>query len=611
MKARIMLARLRRSAAAGAIAALFVATAAMAQPAPGGAPSMTDGRAAPEAATGRAAARAPVVTTRTMVVAAHPLAVQAGRAVLAEGGSAADAAITVQLMLNLLEPQSSGIGGGAFVLYHDATDRHDAAMGRLTTLDARETAPATAGPDLFLGPDGAPMSFRAAVPGGRSVGVPGVPALIFTLHEKFGRLPLDRLFAPAIALAEAGVPVSPRLAGLLADPRYSASLRADAAATAHFYPGGAPATAGMLLPNPAFAETLRLMRDQGRDAVYGGPVGADIVAAAAARADNPGRIAEGDLAAYQVIERSPVCVPYHQHRVCGMGPPSSGGLAVGQILGLMDRLPVQADKGLLALPNVTLLAEASKLAFADRDRWVADPDMVDVPSAGLLNPVYLDARARSIEAGRAMDVPAPSGMPPGARSLAMAADRGRHENGTSHISIVDGSGNVLSMTTSIEGAFGSGVFVRGFLLNNQLTDFSFRPEIDGRPVINRVEPGKRPRSSMAPTIVYDGDQRPAIVAGSPGGSRIIGYVAGALTAMIDHGLDPQAAAEQPHVLNRNGPTEIEAGTAAEALIPGLTLIGDDTATAEMTSGLNLIRINRDGSLTGGSDPRREGIAAGD
>ncbi|KYO50524.1 gamma-glutamyltransferase [Tistrella mobilis] len=608
-----MLARLRRSAAAGIAAALLASVLTGPVPTapafgqttiPPAGPSMTDGRAAPEAATGRAASRGPVATRQMMVVAAHPLAVDAGRAVLEDGGSAADAAITVQLMLGLLEPQSSGIGGGAFVLYHDA------AAGRLTTLDARETAPAAAGPDLFLTTDGSPMGFRDAVPGGRSVGVPGVPALLFALHERWGRLPLTRLFQPAIALAEAGVPVSPRLAGLLADPRASASLRKDPRAMAHFMPGGQPPAPGTLLPNPDYADTLRALLTDGAAAFYAGPIGADLVAAAAARADNPGRIAEADLAAYRVVERPPVCVPYHAHDVCGMGPPSSGGLAIGQIMGLLDRHPLDPKQGPLALTNIHLLAEASKLAFADRDRWVADPDHVPVPVAGLINPVYLDTRARTIEPGKALPVPAPAGLPPGAQTLALAADPGRHENGTSHLSIVDAAGNVVSMTTSVEGAFGSGVFVRGFLLNNQLTDFSFRPEIDGRPVINRVEPGKRPRSSMAPTIVYGPDDRPAIVAGSPGGSRIIGYVAQALTAMIDFDLDPQAAAELPHVLNRNGPTEIEAGTGAEALITGLGLLGDQTATAEMTSGLNLIRIRPDGTLLGGSDPRREGIAAG-
>ncbi|HET6520572.1 MAG TPA: gamma-glutamyltransferase [Geminicoccaceae bacterium] len=552
----------------------------------------------PEGATGRQEKRA-VTAERFMVVAANPLAARAGYDVLAEGGSAADAAVAVQTVLNLVEPQSSGIGGGAFMLHWDA------AAGELGTLDGRETAPMAATPELFLKPDGTPMSFQEALVGGRSVGTPGVLRLLEVAHGMHGRLPWARLFRPAIDLAERGFEVSPRLARLIAE---AADLDRYEATRAYFFnDDGTPLRAGQRLRNPEFAATLRLIAAEGADALYRGEIADDIVAAVRGTGDNPGLLAREDLEGYAVKLRDPVCIVYRAHEVCGMGPPSSGGLTVGQILGLLDHFDLRGMG--LGADAVHLFAEASRLAYADRGLYMADADFVRMPTAGLLDPTYLTVRAQLIDRDRAMGKAAP-GNPPW-RDAALWAPDGSHESaGTSHFSIVDADGNALSMTTSIETGFGSRVMVRGFLLNNQLTDFSFVPEEDGRPVANRVEPGKRPRSSMAPTIVLGERGEPHLLIGSPGGSRIIGYVAKTIVAVLDWGMDIQGAIALGHFESRNDTTDLEAGTDVMRFLPDLEARGHEVNAGERNSGLHGIVIEA-GRLTGGADPRREGVALGE
>ncbi|WP_019012818.1 gamma-glutamyltransferase [Elioraea tepidiphila] len=546
-----------------------------------------------------AAAREAATATRHMVAAAHPLAAEAGREVLRLGGSAIDAAVAVQAVLGLVEPQSSGIGGGALILHWDATARS------LVTWDGRETAPAAVTPGLFLRPDGTPMGFHEAAVGGRAVGVPGAVAALEAAHRAYGRLPWDTLFAPAIALAEQGFTVSPRLAAAIAADREQ--LARDPAARAYFLPDGAPPQAGHVLRNPLYAETLRAIAVRGAAALREGPIAEAIVAAVRSADWNPGTMTVADLAAYRPVQRDPVCVLYRAWRVCGMGPPSSGGIAVGQILGLVSHT------GMVSLDPrgadaAHWLAEAGRLAFADRNLYVADSDRVRVPVRGLLDPAYLTSRAQLIDRDRANPSPKP-GNPPW-RDAALAPDETVREHGTSHVSIRDTAGNAVSMTTTIEDAFGARVMAAGFLLNNQLTDFSFRPEIDGRPVANRVEPGKRPRSSMAPTMVFDPQGELRVILGSPGGARIIGYVAQTLIAILDWAMDPQAAIALPRVVTVGTEIELEADTDAAALKEALEARGHRVAVRALPSGLHAIVVTARGVM-GGADPRREGVALGD
>ena len=538
----------------------------------------------------------PVLAENWMVAAANPHAVQAGADVLAAGGTAADALVAVQTVLGLVEPQSSGLGGGAFLVWYDA------ASGEITTLDGRETAPLAATPQLFQDDAGAPLKFFDAVVGGRSVGTPGTPALLEAAHARWGTQNWADLLAPATDLAEKGFTVSPRLAGLVASD--AERLASSATTAAYFLPGGQPITAGMTLKNPDYANTLALLADQGADAFYTGDIAADIVATVQGAAGNPGVLSAVDLSIYQVRERAAVCAAYRAHDVCGMGPPSSGALAVGQILGLLEGYDLSAGP---QDPNVLrLIGDASRLAFADRGRYVADSDYVPVPVQGMLDPSYLAERAKLLSGDDALPEVAP-GSPTFDHALNWADDMAIELPSTSHISIVDGMGNVASMTTTIENGFGSRLMVRGFLLNNELTDFSFRSHVDGVPIANRVEPGKRPRSSMAPTIVMK-DGKPVLAVGSPGGSRIIGYVAGAIIAHIDWGLDVQQAANLPHAVNRFGTYDLEEGTDMAVSVDALENLGYKTATRALTSGLHMIAIG-DG-LSGGADPRREGIALG-
>ena len=546
----------------------------------------------------------PLATARThMIAAAHPAAAEVGRAILRRSGSAADAAIAALLVLNVVEPQSSGIGGGAFALVHSATG--------VTSFDARETAPAGATPDMFLRHDGQRLPFLEAVASGRSVGVPGEMRLMEALHARHGKLPWADLFAPAVRLARDGFPVSPRLASSIA--RYRDRLTASDAA-ALFLLGGEPLAEGATLANPTLAATLETLARVGADGLYSGPLAAAI-AGAVHRAPRPGTLSEADLAAYEVKERPAVCLDYRaRFRVCGMGPPSSGATTVGQILGLLDRF--KPDELTLDGPRLWhLFAEASRLAYADRAQYLADSDYIRVPVRGLLDPGYLMARARLIDGAQAAPGRADAGDPPWREGRLLAPDLQDELPGTTHLSVIDGDGLAISVTASIETAFGSGRMAGGFQLNNQLTDFSFRPaRDDGTPIANAVAPGKRPRSSMSPTIVYrlEAPERAYILAGSPGGSRIPEYVAGALVAMLDFGADPAAAAALAHVSHRNaGLLVLEQGAYPPGLAAALAAMGHEIAGKAMTSGLHIIRILPDGTLQGAADPRREGIALGD
>lgn len=552
---------------------------------------------AAQAALAAKAGDRPVTGQDWMVSAAHPLATQAGARVLAAGGSAADAMIAVQTVLGLVEPQSSGLGGGAFLVWFDAE------TGDLTTLDARETAPMAATPTLFLTDDGQPMEFMEAVVGGLSVGTPGTPALLEAAHRRWGRANWANLFDDAIRLADDGFTVSPRLAGLVADE--GEALQADPATAAYFFPNGQPVAAGASLTNPAYADTLRILASQGAAGFYRGPVAEGIVAAIR-DADNPGLLSMGDLAAYQVIERPAVCVEYRAHDVCGMGPPSSGGLTVGQILGMLDGYDLAA-LGADNPESWRLIGDASRLAFADRGRFMADSDHVAMPTAGLIDPAYLAERAKLL-AGDDSLPEVSAGQPGWSHAALWGQDMSLELPSTTHIAIVDGEGNALSMTTTIENGFGSRVMARGFLLNNELTDFSFETHDDqGWPIANALAPGKRPRSSMAPTIVMQ-DDGPVMVIGSPGGSRIIGYVARAIIAHLDWGMNIQKAFAAPNIVNRFGPMDVEAGLSG-ALTQGLTAMGFEVNETDLTSGLQGIVVGPDG-LSGGADPRREGIALG-
>lgn len=538
----------------------------------------------------------PVTAENWMVAAANPWAVKAGADVLAKGGTAADALVAVQAMLGLVEPQSSGLGGGAFLVYFDAE------TGTLTTLDGRETAPLAATPRLFQDGDGEPLGFFDAVVGGLSVGTPGTPALMEEVHLRWGALEWAELLAPAIERANEGFEVSPRLAGLVEGD--AERLGRFGTTADYFLPGGTPLAAGDLLKNPAYAETLQAMADDGARAFYTGDIAADIVSTVQQAEGNPGVLSTVDLSIYAVKERAPVCVSYRAHDVCGMGPPSSGALTVGQILGMLDTYDLSAGPDDVEVRR--LMGDAARLAFADRGRYMADSDFVPVPTEGLVDQTYLAGRAALLAGDDALPEVAP-GTPEFDHALNWADDASIELPSTSHFVIVDAAGNVASMTTTIENGFGSRLMVRGFLLNNELTDFSFRSHVDGVPVANRVEPGKRPRSSMAPTIVMK-DGAPVLAIGSPGGSRIIGYVAQSIIAYLDWGLDVQQALAVPHAVNRFGKYDVEEGTSAEALAEPLTALGYEVGSRALTSGLHAIAIG-DG-LQGGADPRREGIALG-
>ncbi|XMB48205.1 gamma-glutamyltransferase [Pseudomonas fluorescens] len=555
---------------------------------------------------------------RHMAAAANPLAAEAGREMLRQGGSAIDAAIAMQAVLTLVEPQSSGIGGGAFIMLWDGHN--------VQAYDGRETAPAGATERLFLKADGTPMAFTDAQIGGRSVGTPGVLRALEMAHKKSGHLPWAKLFEPAIRLSEQGFAISPRLHSLIAADRFIA--QSPDMAAYFLNADGSPKATGTLLKNPALAAVFKRIAKEGPDALYQGPI-AEEIARKVQSHRNAGSLSQADLKGYAAKQRAPLCTDYKQWKVCGMPPPSSGGIAVAQILGTLQALetrdprlaiapmtPVKSASpaGFEPTPEaVHLLAEAGRLAFADRALYVADADFTPVPVAGLVAPGYLAQRATLI-GERSMGVAKP-GQPAGIQ-VAYAPDRSPLRISTSQVVAVDDQGGAVSMTTTVEAAFGSHVMVQGFLLNNQMTDFSFIPEENGQPVANRVQPGKRPRSAMAPTLVFDRNTGELLATvGSPGGSQIIEYVSKSLVAMLDWKLDPQAAISLPNFGSRNGATELEVGLFSPALKKALKDKGHALSEIEMTSGVQAIVRTRDAqgkvTLSGGADPRREGEALGD
>ena len=537
-----------------------------------------------------------VVGNDWMIVTANPYATDIGAAILRGGGTAADAMVAAQAVLGLVEPQSSGMGGGGFLVWYDSKS------GELTTLDGRETAPLLANDRLFQNYNGEPIKFWDAVIGGRSVGVPGMPALLELAHSKWGKVQWADLFKQATALAEHGFIVSDRLSGLLEHEhtRMSSSTKAKS----YFFPKGQPLAQGELLINRDYAALMRQLADNGSDIFYFGPIADAIVYKVRENTRNPGLLNHEDLANYAVKERPALCTKFRNYEVCGMGPPSSGAIGVGQILGMINKFP----KGKIRDPQtLRLIGDATRLAFADRGRYVADGDFVSVPTRELVEEQYLSKRASLLNRRNAIPV-VTAGEPIASLTHRWAPDLSIEKPSTTHVSIIDAYGNALSLTSSIENAFGSRLMTNGFLLNNQLTDFSFRSSANGTPIANRVEGGKRPRSSMAPTIVLE-DGKIVLVIGSPGGSRIIPYVSNTIVAILDWGLDVQEAVSQPHAVNRFGIYEIEEGTSLTGLKKWLQELGYEIKERPLNSGLNVI-LKKDGKLYGGSDPRREGIAIG-
>jgi len=542
---------------------------------------------------------AETLAVHDMVVAADPLAAAAGRDILRAGGSAIDAAIAMAVALTVVEPESAGIGGGGFLVHWSAQRR------AVTTFDGRETAPAAALPTRFLDAEGRPLAFYDAVVGGRSVGVPGLLRMLALAHQRFGKLPWARLLAPSIRLAADGFAISPRLHALLAEDRF---LARNPAARRFFYGAdGSAKPAGERLTNPALAATLRAIAERGADAFYGGAIAQDIVAAVAT-ADPPGDLAVGDLASYRAEERPPVCGRYHEHRLCGIGPPSSGAVTLIELLRLTEPFDLRRHRADAEAWHV--FAEASRLAYADRARWLADPDFVRVPVTGLLDDGYLAARARLIDSAHAHQGPAEAGDPPGRHARDWGDDRAPELPSTSSLAVIDRDGNAVALTASIENVFGARIMVRGFLLNNELTDFSFVPEDHGRPVANRIEAGKRPLSAMAPTLVFDAKGALELALGSAGGSLIITDVAKTILAIIDWQDGIGAAFALPNIGNRNGATDLEAGPDSAALAAALAARGHDIRLNHRPSGLAGILVTRQG-LEGAADARREGSVLGD
>ena len=565
----------------------------------------------PSAPTPSETASAASTSGKWFIAAANPYAAEAGAEILRKGGSAVDAAIATQTVLGLVEPQSSGIGGGAFMIHYDAN------TNVLETYNGRETAPASATPERFLTEDGSPMNFYDAVAGGLSVGVPGAVRMLELAHQEHGKLDWAENFETATRLAEGGFNVSPRLNSLLERiPR----LKQLPAAAAYFYDeDGAPWPVGHVLKNPAYAETLRTIAAGGADAFYTGAI-AEAIVDAVNNAPNPGGMALSDLENYRAAKLEPVCGPYRAYQICSMAPPSSGGVTLLEMLAMLEGFDL-AGAGAGSIEALHLLFEASRLAYADRNEYLADNEMLagedglspEAVIAGLLNPAYLDARAALIDPSKAAESVAAGD--PSAFDLADGAGKWKHYGAdaspeppsTSHFVIVDGDGNVVSMTTTVEFAFGSHLMAAGMVLNNQLTDFSFLPVRDGRPVANAVAPGKRPRSSMTPAIVFDEDGKVWAAAGSPGGPAIIGYVAKTLIAMIDWNMSAQDAVNYPNAVYPRGAPILEEGGYDSQIVTGLGALGHEVTTRELNSGVHVFKRLPDGSYDGGADPRREGV----
>ncbi|MEO8298360.1 MAG: gamma-glutamyltransferase family protein [Burkholderiales bacterium] len=593
----------------------FISACAAPPPAP---PAPLASADRPEQATATAPSRtvAPTpVFRRQAIAAAHPLAAAAGLQMLRAGGSAVDAAVAVQAVLGLVEPQSSGLGGGAFLLVAEGT--------AVSAWDGRETAPAAADASLFLDANAKPLPFVAAMASARSVGVPGVLRMLEAAHRVHGRLPWTQLFAPAIQLAEHGFSISPRLAAQLAGDAW---LKADPVARALYYSAdGRPLAAGQRLRNPDYADLLRRLAAQGADAFYRGVIAAAIVRTVQSHPHGAGRLSLTDLASYQPVRREALCLPWRAWRVCGMPPPSSGMLALGQILQLVDLSDSGNSGNSGNTDQVGFLhryIEASRLAFADRDQYVADPAFVAAPGGDwrrLWDTDYLSERARLI-GPRAMPAAAPGRL--AGQPLAWAMDASAEVPATSHVSIIDAQGQAVAMTTSIEAQFGSRILVNsgsgqsgGFLLNNQLTDFSFVAERGGLPVANRVEPGKRPRSSMAPTLVFDAQGRLVASLGAPGGPAIIHYVAKTLWRLYAINEPLAEAIAAPNIGPLSGragtPVWVERGAWDDHTLAALRALGHPLMLEDMPSGVQALVRDSQGRWQGGADPRREGVALGD
>ena len=543
----------------------------------------------------------PAAAQRHMIVAAEPAAAEAGLQMLRAGGSAVDAAIAAQMVLTLVEPQSSGIGGGAYLVVADGA--------AVRVYDGRETAPASARPDMFLNAQGQPRPLGEAIPGGLSVGVPGTVAVLAMAHKTHGRLPWAKLFEPAIALAENGFAVPPRLAIELAEGGQAYASMPDMRAL-FFSPDGTPLKQGETWRNPKLAQTLRSIAAGGPDAFYNGAIAGEIADAVTHAPKNPALMTRADIAAYRPKERAPLCGLYRAYRVCSVPPSTSGGTTVLQILGLVQRFG-SAQLQPRTLSALHLISEAERLAYADRARWLGDPDFVSVPLPGLIDRAYLDSRSHLIDPARSMGT-ALAGMPP-MRKAALpdyAPMRPQIERGTSHLAVVDDHGEAVSMTTTVEAAFGARIAAGGFLLNNELTDFSLSPVIDGKPVANAPAPGKRPLSAMSPVIIFGPDRKFFAAVGSPGGRQIIAYVAQAVINLIDGQLSMADVAAAPRHVNMNEATLIERGTVLESFAPALTRMGHEVRPIRFDSGVNGIRKTARG-YEGGADPRREGVALGD
>jgi gamma-glutamyltranspeptidase/glutathione hydrolase len=540
------------------------------------------------------------VAKHHMIAAANPHAAQAGLEMMRAGGTAVDAAIATQMVLGLVEPESSGIGGGAFMLVYNPKTKHT------TSFDGREMAPASATPTMFLDANGQPRAKFEAIPGGLSVGIPGVVKMLWMAHAKYGKLPWAKLFEPAIKLAEDGFPVGPKLARTIKGFTRGADMPSI---KAHFYhPDGTPFREGEIYKDPEYAATLKKIAKEGPDGFYKGEIAQAIVDAVHNAPKNQGGMTLTDLANYQPQEREPVCGDYRQYHLCSMGPPSSGGIAVLQILEMLQRFP-SSDLTPNTLSGDHLFAEASRLAYADRAQYLGDPAFVDVPVAGLLDKNYIASRAALIDPAHDMGT-AKAGDPP-QKHAELSPQVSPVLHGTSHMTIVDDSGEVVAMTTSVESVFGAEVMVKGFMLNNTLTDFSFQPVRDGKPVANAPAPGKLPLSAMSPTIVFDHDGNFLVSVGSPGGTAIIDYVAQILIGILDAHMSPKDALAMPHEINMNGATLLEKSPTSDALAAQLTAMGHTVQVPQVEgSGLHGIEKVKDGYI-GAADPRRDGIALGD
>lgn len=541
-----------------------------------------------------------------MVAAANPLAVEAGRDMLTAGGSAVDAAIATQLVLGLVEPQSSGIGGGAFMLHYEAKTKDT------QSYDGRETAPASVTENLFLGTDGKPRDFIENVVGGRAVGVPGMLRMMAMAHKAHGKLPWDVLFGPAIHLAENGFPISPRLYMMLGNAKTIASRFSEM--HRHYYDSaGNPFPVGTKLRDGDYGRLLKDIAAHGPDIFYTGKFARHAVKAMAKSPVSPAVMTLADLADYKPVERKPVCGEYRTYKICSMGPPSSGATTMLATLKILERYDLAA-LGPKSAQAIHLISEAMSIAYADRDTYLADPAYGFVPVEGLIDSKYLDERAKLIDLGKAGDK-VEAGVPPGADKSALASDQGSPLPSTSNISVVDKYGNVVEWTGTVQAPFGSFLRVDGVLLNNELTDFAFIPQKHGVPVANRVAPGKRPRSSMTPTLVFDQNGKFFLGIGSAGGSRIISHVVKSLIAILDWHLDPQQAIAQPNFFKTSDGLQIDPGPVLDAVKSGLDARGHKVIAEGNNSGITAIQAVYDSKgnvhYLGGADPRREGIAVGD